>query len=361
MKVGIITLIIVIFAVACESNKKNKCVVESKKIVRSVYGSGYVKAKKQVLIRAGVSGYVKRIFVEEGDFIEKGKIVAVIDSGGLEEKLKSINERIKLLRKRIKKDSPFRQKLEVNLSIKKENLEKAKDHYLRRKRLFEKGVIPLESLEEAERQYILAQKDYEMALNTLKEKVEEIETELKVMEKEKKALLKELDKYTVRTPISGRVLKKFVDEGEYVNPVGGTNLIAYVGSSDKKVVLEIDEEYLPLIKKGQKVYISSEAFSGKIFEGTVFSTGLRSDPTKRVVEVEVKVNLPESVAVDSVVEGNIIVEILKTTVVPAQAVKNGYVTLLVDGRRRKVKVSKEFKGYAEVLGFPAGTPCLIEE
>jgi hypothetical protein len=52
---------------------------------------------------------------------------------------------------------------------------------------------------------------------------------------------------------------------------------------------------------------------------------------------------------------------LKTTVVPLRAVKDGYAVLLISGERKRVKVNRIFENFAEVLGYPAGTPCVVEE
>jgi len=93
----------------------------------------------------------------------------------------------------------------------------------------------------------------------------------------------------------------------------------------------------------------------------VVSFDLRSDKMRRLVRVEADADIPENIPVGSVVEGNIVVDRLKTTVVPLEAVKDRFAVLLVDGKERKVKVSRVFEGYAEVLGFPPGTPCLVQD
>jgi len=157
------------------------------------------------------------------------------------------------------------------------------------------------------------------------------------------------------------VLRVFVEEGDYVNPLGGESAIASVSTREKKVILNIDEEYLPLVRKGQKVYVVTDAYPGRVFEGEVSAYALQSNADRRVVDVEVRIDLPEEIPVDSVVEANILVERLKTTVVPAEAVRDGYVILLVNGEKRRVRAGRIFRGFAEVLGFPSGTPCLIEE
>ncbi len=360
VNLSVLVLVLTFFFVPARAEEK-ECVVTSREVVRGVYGSGYVRSKRQVVLRSAVSGYIKRLLVREGDEVRKGDTVALVDTGGLENRLRSLEERLRLLEERLREDSDFMRSLRGSVNLRKENMEKAHRRYVRRRRLFEKGVIPRESLEEAERLYRIAREEYETALSTLRDRIRELETERRALLQEVKALRKELDRYRIVSPITGVVLQVFVEEGEYVNPLGGENAIASVGTRERKVILNVDEEYLPLVRRGQKVYITTDAFPGKVFEGIVSGFDLQSDRGRRIVEVEVEVELPESVPVDSVVEGNILIERLKTTVVPLSAVRDGYVTLLVDRERRKVRVSRIFRGFAEVLGFPAGTPCLLEE
>ncbi len=343
------------------SDKGGRCFVETKEVIRSIYGSGYVRSEKQVFVRAGVSGYVKKIYVKEGDRVKKGNLIALVDSAGLENKIRSLEQRIELLKSRLQPNSEFMKALKYEVDIKRENLEKARKRYLRRRELFRKGVIPRESLEEAERLFRVTYESYRITQSNLKDKIEELKTELRSLEEEKKALEKEFEKYKIRSPISGIVLKKYAEEGDYINHISRENVIVSVGSSERKVVLNVDEEVFPLIRKGQKVYITMDAQPGKVFEGEVVGYDLESEPARRVVEVYVKVDLPSGIPINSVVEGNIIIDRLKTTVIPIEAVKDGSAVLLVNGEKKRIKVNRIFENYAEVLGYSPGTPCLIKK
>ncbi len=358
--IPIVLSIVLLFSFSGKK-ERTECRLEIKEVVRSVYGSGRVRSEREVVLRAGVSGLIEKILVKEGERVRKGQLIAKIESSGLENKIRAVTEKIKLVEERLKQDSDFRRSLEIQLRIRKENMEKAERRYLRRKELFSKGAIPRESLEEAERQYVIVKEEYEAFKRNYRERIRELRTELKVMEEERKALEKELEKYRVRSPFDGFVLKVYVEEGDYVNHLSRENSIAVIGTEKRKVVLSIDEEFLPLIKEGQRVYVRSDAVPGEIFEGKVVGFDLQSDPSKRIVEVEVDVDIPQKIPVNSVVEGNIVIDVLKTTVVPVRFVKDGYVTLLIDGQKRKVKVKRVFDNYAEVIGFPSGTPCLPQD
>ncbi|RLJ70602.1 HlyD family secretion protein [Hydrogenivirga caldilitoris] len=349
-----------LFSITTLSYALEECVVQTKEVVKAVYGSGYVRSREYVLVRSAVSGYIKDIFVDSGDMVKRGQLLAIIDSVGLKNRIEALEERIKTLRERLEPDSPFMKNLRQNVDLREENLEKAEKKYRRRLELFDKGVIPKETLEEAERLYRSARIELNMAQLKLKDTVKEMKSELASLEKEKTSLERELENYKIKSPIEGVVLKRFAEKGDYVNAISRENALVSIGSLEKKVVLNIDEELTPLVKEGQQVYITTDALPDKILEGKVLKLDLESDPTRRVVDVEVEVELPRGVPVNSVVEGNILISKLKTTVVPLEFVKDGFVTLLVNGEKRKVKINRVFKDYAEVLGYPPGTPCLSE-
>ena len=351
-------ILFLLFTLAYADSQECRIVV--KEVVRAVYGTGYVKSKEQVLLRSSVSGYVKKLYVSEGDRVRKGDVLTLIDSGGLESKIKALERRIEVLKKKLKGGSHFREVFREEILLKEENLKKLENRLRRRRKLYEKGVIPKEALEESERLYALALREYRIALSRFRSTIEELEGELESLIEEKHALERERDKYILKSPIDGLVLRLWVEEGDYLNPLGGSNAVVSLGSEDKEVVLRIDEEFAPLVSEGKRVYVTSDAFPEQVFEGTVREIELESDPARRVVEVKVSLELPKSIPVNSLVEGNIVVSRLKTTVVPSEAIRDGKVTLLVKGERRTVKVNRVFNGYGEVLGYPAGTRCLVQ-
>jgi len=123
-----------------------ECKVESREVVRAVYGSGYVRSERQIMLRSGVSGYVKRIFVEEGDRVHRGQLLALIDSAGLEDRIASLKARIDTLRKKLGDNSPFMRSLKHKVAIAEENLARAERVYRRREVLFKKGLYRGRSL-----------------------------------------------------------------------------------------------------------------------------------------------------------------------------------------------------------------------
>ncbi|WP_169703353.1 HlyD family secretion protein [Candidatus Kuenenia stuttgartiensis] len=72
---------------------------------------------------------------------------------------------------------------------------------------------------------------------------------------------------TIKSSISGIVLSKNVEPGEYVSP--GTPVVIMCNLNDIWLRAYINETDLGRIKVGQKVHITTDTYPEKIYEGHV--------------------------------------------------------------------------------------------
>jgi membrane fusion protein (multidrug efflux system) len=79
----------------------------------------------------------------------------------------------------------------------------------------------------------------------------------------------DLRRTTIKAPITGRIAKKNVDPGKYVQP--GQTLLAVVDEKDIWIVANFKETQLKNIKKDQPVDIQVDAYPGVLFKGRVDS------------------------------------------------------------------------------------------
>ena len=79
----------------------------------------------------------------------------------------------------------------------------------------------------------------------------------------------DLRRTTIKAPIAGRIAKKNVDPGKYVQP--GQTLMAIVDEKDIWIVANFKETQLKKIKQGQSVDIRVDAYPGVQFKGRVDS------------------------------------------------------------------------------------------
>jgi HlyD family secretion protein len=340
--------------------------VEKKKLVKAVYASGNVKPVNQIDIKSEVSGYVRNFKLEEGDKINKNQIVAQIENRTINDLLSETEKQIKRVKEKLQKDSEFRKQFENQIEIEKANLKLLEGNYKRRKTLFEKKQVSKEEIQTLKNQIEITKNKIRLLKNQYEDKIKDLENQLQILKDKRKQILDEKEKYSIKSPISGTVLKTYVSEGDYVNSITSNNTILTVGDLSKmETILEVDEEYIPLIKPEMKVVISIDAFPDKVFEGKIVKITGKSDPKTRTVEVKADVKYPVKIPSGITVESNIIVKEKETTAVPISAlIENRYVKVFKeDGKieKRKIKTGIKANGFVEVLkGLEEGEKVVVQ-
>ncbi len=357
---GLALLLFLIFRSSAKFWSKEIYKVQKKPIKILVYASCYLRPKDFVVLKTEVSGRVQKVFVKEGDLVRTGELLAVIEPIGLVERIEELRAKLNLVEERLAPHSSYLEVLRKNLEKAQTDFRHAESKYLRRKELFQAGLIAKEELEEAERGYQLAQKAVEQADSTLRDAIFSLQTEKKALLQQIKALRNEYRQYLVRSPLEGRVYNKYVEVGDFVTPTFGKSELFSVGSKDVEVWLEIDEEYASLVRPGQKIYLSFDALPHRVITGEVYQTIPEIDRNKLVFKAKAKVveAIPELPA-QATCEANILVKERLALVLPKKALQQTYVESKKRGKIQ-VKIGETFGEYVEVLsGLAEGEEVFI--
>jgi Cu(I)/Ag(I) efflux system membrane fusion protein len=137
------------------------------------------------------------------------------------------------------------------------------------------------------------------------------------------AELERAGKPTIRlpiyTPLSGVVIEKMVQQGQYVNI--GDVLFNIADLSRVWVEIEVYENEFPNIRIGQRVEIQSQSFPGKPFSGRISFIYPFLDPKTRTVKARVEMANPGlKLKPDMFVRASVKVALGKAIVVPVTAV-----------------------------------------
>jgi len=255
IKSGVVLIVIATFFVFLNNSfKKNKSrdvsnfvvSVEKGILSESINTSGEVKASRRSNIGPRKQGIINEIYVEEGDQVEKGQILAALD------------------------DEVFIYKLE-ELDL---NFKKQKSEYLRREFLFKEGAVSKEDYESYKNKYTSSQAKFNDA-------------------KAEKNL------YLIKAPYSGKITAKYAELGSYVSPI--TNL-----SSDSKtknfifelsegieIIAKVPESDIGRIKIGQEASIRIEAYPSNKYSAIVRKVAERAVKDNNVTSFEVTLNFKE--------------------------------------------------------------------
>lgn len=237
-------------------------------------------------IGAAVSGILSSVSVKEGQIVAAGQLLAIISCDELKGEIdsaKSAVEAIRQTRVRLVRGSreEERERAEVDIRAAESTLNHAQLHYERMSRLVKEGVIARAEGETAQRDYELAQaalkstqKRAELVNATpLPEELAKADAEIKTAEERVKSLKSQLEKCTVKSPISGTVLRVHLHTGEAVSPINPRSIMSIADTTGLRVRAEVDERDIGRVLPGQKVQILVDAYPERKFPGTVATIG----------------------------------------------------------------------------------------
>jgi multidrug efflux system membrane fusion protein len=175
---------------------------------------------------------------------------------------------------------------------------------------------------------------------------------------------KQIADANVKAPISGRIVKKNIEPGEYITI--GTVLGTVLDVARLKVQVPVNESDVYGLREGQTVRVSADVFPGKIFNGRISyiapqGTDEHNYPVEITIDNAGGLKAGTFVNVDFSQKSN-----QKALQIPRMAlvesIKNPYV-YVVNGnvvQKRVIKVGREFDDSIEVLdGLSAGDQIVL--
>ena len=245
---------------------------------REQFLQGQMEARR-VLVAGKVPGRIERLFVHEGDVVNKDSLVAVISSPEIEAKKMQAQGALDAAKAQASKArngarSEDITALKAMADRAQEAATLAKNTYNRVQKLYNEGVLPLQKRDEAETQMKATQSAADAARAQYNQAVAGARSEDKAaanaLVMQAKGANAEVDAYLeetkIRTPITGEVSLKLAEEGEVVG--SGMPIIAVTDLNDSWAVFHLREDYLKNVSKGKKFYLQVPALD-KTIEMTV--------------------------------------------------------------------------------------------
>ena len=260
---------------------------------RHVDIQGRIISDDFVNVVAEVPGRIVEIKFSEGDWVQKGQLVARLD-------LESIKKQI--------------DEVQISLSL-------AEDIFQRQERLWNQKIG-------SEVQYLQAKNNKER------------------LEKSLESLNFQLSRSNIYAPISGVVDREFLKTGEVSSP--GMPIIQLLNTSKVKVEADLPERYLAIVKRGMSVKLTFPSINEQM-EGRVHLLGRSIDEANRTLKVEIR-----PLRRNELLKPNLLTEIrmlelrLEDVIaVPAEYVLQEvdgteYVYLVEEGDGNKLRASKRY-------------------
>jgi HlyD family secretion protein len=233
--------------------------VEARDLVSTVTASGKIEPKRKVDISADISGRAVEVAVEEGQWVERGDLLIRIDPTAYQAAV--LRAEASVAQSRAREAQARAQLLQSRNALQRaESLSQGQN------------LISAADLEQARTAAQVAEAEHQAARYGV--------TQAQAALSEARNAL---SKTTIVAPMSGRVTRLNIQEGETAivgtmnNP--GSLLLTIADLSVMQATVRVDETDVPAITLGDSVTVRVDAFAGRLFPGTVTRIGNSSIQT----------------------------------------------------------------------------------
>ena len=230
----------------------------------------------ETTVAAEQAGTLLTFSLEEGDNIEAGTEVGLIDTTQLWLKI-SQTEASKAVYQSQKPDQ------EKQIAATRQQLAKARTEQQRYKELVADGAAPSKMLDDASSQVQVLQRQLDAQVSALQTSTNALSRQMDAADVQVRQLRDQLLKCHIKSPVSGTVLEKYVERGEYVTP--GKPLFKIGDVRHMYLRAYITSAQLKNVKTGQKVKVFADYGGGqkKEYVGTVTWISSRSEFTPKTI------------------------------------------------------------------------------
>ncbi len=277
--------------------------VVHQKLTYSFVANGDIAPLMQVDLFPKVSGYLEKIYVQIGDSVRQGQVIAQIDRAEFLQKVKEVEAKVAQARA---------QYAELEAGTRTEDIRQAEEAVKQAQSRFNNAKFQRERVLALYNRQVISKKEAdvsEMDYNVAEAQLASVEQQCKMLKegarpevkaaslgklKEMEAILAQeqirLQNTQIIAPFSGEIVRRNVDSGALVS--SSTPLVTLVHLDTLKVLANVIERDIALVKPGMKVKILTEAYPEKPFEGTIVRINKALDLSTRTLQVEINIPNP---------------------------------------------------------------------
>jgi HlyD family secretion protein len=235
--------------------------IQKRTIIETVSASGKVYPEDERKVSSDVSGEVVDMYVEEGDSVRKGQLLAKVFA----DVLTSARDRAASV---VNQQQAQVGNTQASIAAFEARFEQAKLNYERQKKLLNDKVISRSEFEQAESQYLSAQADLKAARQSVKSTQAGVQSAQASLTEANK----NLSRTSIISPMDGIVSLLAVKKGERVagNSFSlGTEILRVADMSKIEVRVDVGENDIPKVKIGDSAIVEVDAYNDRKFMGVV--------------------------------------------------------------------------------------------
>jgi RND family efflux transporter MFP subunit len=328
-------LLLFLFFFTCRSQGKKETVkeetfaatpvkvfkVKRQKISEKLFYTGLIEAWKKINITPDVGGKITKIYVQEGDRVKEGQLLAELDTRAVRLQLEAAK---------------------AGLAVAEANYNDAQKNMERMERLKQEKAVSDQQYEKVRLAYEAAEAQLQQARSALNLAQHSLGVSL------------------MKAPFSGVVASKNAEVGDVINPMMGgfsptSGVLTLMDFSRIKITTDVSQQDIVRIKKGQVAHLRVTAIPDRVFEGYVSLVNLTADPLTKKFKVEITIDNSDLVLRPNTF-GEITLEVStheNALAIPQKAVLENKYVFLAQGdvaQRREVSLGLQNSELVEVTG-----------
>lgn len=211
-----------------------------------------------------ISGTIEIVYVDEGDTVQKGQPLVQLDQKDLLIAVRQGKAAVRVAEAQLKE-----------AEVKGENLKKEKE---RLAHLLTKNVISQQKYDDIDTAYSMAVTGMEVIRAQILSSRENL-----AMAEQK------LSDTVIIAPFSGMIVKRFINQGEFVSTMPPSPLFLVMNIDTVKTEIGLPEIHIARVHIGNPVDVTVDTYPGSIFKGTVSTINPMVDPVSRAFTVKVAI------------------------------------------------------------------------
>lgn len=284
----VLVVIVLAFAVSLyylwDKNQENPVTyttqtASTQTIVVNTVATGSIVPEEEILIKPNISGVIEEVYVEAGEFVKQGDLIAKIRVIPNVSSLTSSKNNIASNRNAL-------ETAEINFKTQKAVFD-------RQKQLFEKGVVSANDFDQANNTYLQAKQRVEQARIDLQQSRQNYD----IIKTGTTSGLGNIAQTQVRATVSGMVLDVPVKEGNQVieanNFNEGTSIASLADISKMIFEGKVDESEVGKIKEGLPLEITVGAIENQKFDAVLDYIAPKGVAENGAIQFEIEGSLKE--------------------------------------------------------------------
>jgi len=223
-----------------ETSKAKRVTLQTLEQVKdpvTIYASGLLKSEAEINLSFKTGGIVKSVLATEGDFVEKGDLLASLDLAEIEARVKQAQNAF----------------------------DKAKRDLERVKNLYADSVATLEQKQDAETALEVAEADLDIAEFNLKHS-------------------------KITAPVTGRILSRRVESQELVSAGQSAFVLASAGIGDQIIEVGLSDKDIIKVSNGDSASITFDALPDQTFKASVSEISEAANTRTGTYKVEIRLS-----------------------------------------------------------------------